>query len=149
MIRLSWFSDHPTPRCRFHGLRSIMLDFNLISTLSHFFKGSSAALGVLKVSTTCGEIHLCSSLEHLKTSSQRASGKGCLQLGILLKNVAVEYLEASDWLKGHYQRKDDIASMAKDNLRDLVSLGKSGLSARRPWSYPSIDGHPPRHRHRP
>jgi hypothetical protein len=37
-------------------------------------------------------------------------------------------LEASDWLKGHYQRKDDIASTAKDNLRDLVSLGKSGLS---------------------
>jgi osomolarity two-component system phosphorelay intermediate protein YPD1 len=107
-----------------------MLDFDLISTLSHFFKGSSAALGVLKVSTTCGEIHLCSSLEHLKTSSQRASGKGPLQLGVLLRNVAVEYLEAADWLKGHYQRKDDIASTAKDNLRDLISLGKSGLFLR-------------------
>jgi osomolarity two-component system phosphorelay intermediate protein YPD1 len=96
-----------------YNLRSFraIKDLGKLSSLGHFLKGSSAALGVAKVQASCeliqhyGQLH---DLEHRELTSDIALGR----IEILLSQVKEEYTDAERWLKDWYNGAGATASTA-------------------------------------
>ncbi|KAF7794616.1 hypothetical protein EIP86_005752 [Pleurotus ostreatoroseus] len=80
-------------------------DLPKLSSLGHFLKGSSAALGVQQVQRSCERIQhygKCWDEEAGKTLSEQ---EALDMITPLLKTVSKEYQEAEKWLKNWYLKK--------------------------------------------
>jgi len=81
-------------------------DLQKLSTLGHFLKGSSAALGVWKVQASCEKIQHYGQLrdeeEGVDLTDEAALGK----IQPLLGQVKVEYRAAEKWLRRWYEECD-------------------------------------------
>jgi HPt (histidine-containing phosphotransfer) domain-containing protein len=81
-------------------------DLEKLSTLGHFLKGSSAALGVWKVQASCEKIQhyglLRDEEEGVNLTDEAALGK----IRPLLGQVKVEYRAAEKWLRQWYEESD-------------------------------------------
>jgi HPt (histidine-containing phosphotransfer) domain-containing protein len=71
-----------------------------LSSLGHYLKGSSAALGVSKVQASCEKIQHCGQPE--TQPSEKENGEALRKIELLLEQVKVEHAEAERWLKKWY-----------------------------------------------
>lgn len=70
-----------------------------LSSLGHFLKGSSAALGVARVQASCTRI------QHLGTNDARADPADALaEIARVLARVKREYAAAERWLRAWFER---------------------------------------------
>ncbi|KAF7768120.1 hypothetical protein Agabi119p4_7363 [Agaricus bisporus var. burnettii] len=77
-------------------------DVGELSSLGHFLKGSSAALGVSKVQSSCEQIQNYGNLRDEEASSTLDKKEALLRIGKLLTRVQKEYRVAEEYLKGLY-----------------------------------------------
>ncbi|KAK2459644.1 hypothetical protein APHAL10511_008289 [Amanita phalloides] len=73
-------------------------DLEKLSSLGHYLKGSSAALGVVKVQDSCEKIQhygQCQDEKRNRLSDEEALAK----IGLTLSQVKEEYAAAEEWLK--------------------------------------------------
>ncbi|TFY73684.1 hypothetical protein EWM64_g10327, partial [Hericium alpestre] len=107
---MAYFSQAATT---FDEMDSALASKNLpqLSSLGHFLKGSSAALGVAKVQASCEQI------QHLGQKRDEQAGKDlsaedALRLiGTTLVRVKKEYVVAEAWLKKWYDDHEDEESV--------------------------------------
>jgi len=78
-------------------------DLQELSSLGHFLKGSSAALGVDKVSSTCQKIEHYGKLRDEKANRDLTKEDALARIGALLGTVGNECTIAEDWLDKWYQ----------------------------------------------
>ena len=89
-------------RSRHTFLDSAKEDLESLSSLGHFLKGSSAALGLSRVQHTCEEIQHVGHLRDEKAEKDLKPSEALTVMGRLLKRVKVEYKEAQAWMKKFY-----------------------------------------------
>ncbi|KAF9561352.1 Hpt, histidine phosphotransferase protein [Agrocybe pediades] len=77
-------------------------DLKRLSSLGHFLKGSSAALGLSRVKNTCEKIQNTGNCRDEETGKDLTDEAALKVLARLLKRVKVEYNEAEVWLKNFY-----------------------------------------------
>ncbi|KIM81400.1 hypothetical protein PILCRDRAFT_821486 [Piloderma croceum F 1598] len=80
-------------------------DLKELSSLGHFLKGSSAALGVAKVSSSCQKIEHYGKLWDEKANKDLTKEDALTRIGALLGTVGQECTIAEDWLKEWYQKE--------------------------------------------
>jgi osomolarity two-component system phosphorelay intermediate protein YPD1 len=80
-------------------------DLKELSSLGHFLKGSSAALGVAKVSSSCQKIEHYGKLRDEKANRDLTREDALTRIGALLGTVGQECTIAEDWLKEWYQKE--------------------------------------------
>lgn len=90
------------PHSRHTFLDSAKEDLNTLSSLGHFLKGSSAALGLSRVQHTCEEIQHVGDLRDEKSEKNLKPTEALKRMGKLLKRVKIEYKEAQAWMKNFY-----------------------------------------------
>lgn len=77
----------------------------VLSELGHFLKGSSAAIGLQKVHTTCEKIQY---LGKLKLDDEDITEEEALKrITPLIPQVKKEHEEAKEYLQGFYNITDD------------------------------------------
>ena len=76
-----------------------------LSSLGHFLKGSSAALGVTKVQATCEKIQHYGKLWDDELSRDLTPDDAMRMIKPLLPRVRREYAHAEAWLKGWYKER--------------------------------------------
>jgi HPt (histidine-containing phosphotransfer) domain-containing protein len=79
-------------------------DLPKLSSLGHFLKGSSAALGVSKVKDSCEK------MQHYGNKRDEETGTNLTALQRikdLLRDVEEDYEEAAEWLKRYYREKEE------------------------------------------
>jgi len=89
-------------------------DLPRLSSLGHFLKGSSAALGVMKVQASCELIQNYGKLLDTETNRSMTNEVALGKIGPLLTRVKEEYQVAETWLKGWYAQHDSGDSGSKD-----------------------------------
>ncbi|WVN85169.1 uncharacterized protein L203_100314 [Cryptococcus depauperatus CBS 7841] len=77
-------------------------DLQKLSSLGHFLKGSSAALGIIKVQTSCEEMQHCGTLQDEKTGEAISSTEAIKRIEDLLIRCKADYKEAEAWMKKMY-----------------------------------------------
>ncbi|ORY84460.1 signal transduction histidine kinase [Protomyces lactucae-debilis] len=77
-------------------------DFNKASSLGHFLKGSSAALGMTKVKTSCERIQHFGALKAADGVAPIGEEEALERLTGQVQQVKVEYTEAEEYLKKFY-----------------------------------------------
>lgn len=77
-------------------------DLGKLSSLGHFLKGSSAALGFEKVQASCELMQHLGHLRDSETGKDITSEVALGKIGPLLTRVKVEYEEAEKWLKNWF-----------------------------------------------
>lgn len=77
-------------------------DLPELSTLGHFLKGSSAALGVSNVSATCQKIENYGKLRDERTNKDLTKEDALAKIGVLLKAIGGECAHAEAWLNKWY-----------------------------------------------
>ncbi|EGO23610.1 histidine kinase, phosphotransfer Hpt [Serpula lacrymans var. lacrymans S7.9] len=77
-------------------------DLEKLSSLGHFLKGSSAALGVTKVQASCEKIQHYGSLRDEEAGEPLAPEAALKKIDPLLESVKKEYAVAEKWLKEWY-----------------------------------------------
>ncbi|KAF8909000.1 signal transduction histidine kinase, partial [Gymnopilus junonius] len=82
-------------------------DLESLSSLGHFLKGSSAALGLSRVQHTCEQIQHVGNLRDEKSEKNLKPAEALKQMGKLLKRVKIEYKEAQVWMKDFYGESED------------------------------------------
>lgn len=81
-------------------------DLPSLSSLGHFLKGSSAALGLSRVQDSCEKIQH-SGLQRDEESNKNLSPDEALKsIQKLLKQVKIDYHEAQTWLMEFYGRDE-------------------------------------------
>ncbi|KII90516.1 hypothetical protein PLICRDRAFT_39081 [Plicaturopsis crispa FD-325 SS-3] len=78
-------------------------DLVKLSSLGHFLKGSSAALGVAKVQASCEKIQHYGQLRDEELGTDLLPADALAKIGPLLSRVKSEYHAAESWLKGWYR----------------------------------------------
>lgn len=78
-------------------------DMSKLSSLGHFLKGSSAALGVSKVKLSCERIQHHGALKDEAGTKDIEEDVALSKIEKLLKQVKEEYAEAEAWLKQEYE----------------------------------------------
>ncbi|TFK48654.1 histidine phosphotransferase [Heliocybe sulcata] len=78
-------------------------DLKKLSSLGHFLKGSSAALGVAKVQASCEKIQHYGQLRDEDAGSDLTEEAALGKIKPLLSKVKVEYAAAEKWLKQWYK----------------------------------------------
>ncbi|OCH92597.1 histidine-phosphotransfer domain, HPT domain-containing protein [Obba rivulosa] len=81
-------------------------DLVKLSSLGHFLKGSSAALGVTKVQASCEQIQHYGQKRDEATGQDLEADAALEKIGPLLARVKKEYAAAEDWLKDWYRKND-------------------------------------------
>ncbi|CDO74567.1 hypothetical protein BN946_scf184771.g3 [Trametes cinnabarina] len=79
-------------------------DLAKLSSLGHFLKGSSAALGVSAVQATCEHIQHYGALRDEENGVDLTEEAALAKIGPLLKRVKREYEVAEKWLKDWYKQ---------------------------------------------
>ncbi|KAF8273426.1 signal transduction histidine kinase, partial [Lactarius quietus] len=80
-------------------------ELETLSSLGHFLKGSSAALGLCKVQSSCEEIQ---HYGHLREGSKVIKEEEALaKISTTLARAREEYKTAEVWLKSFYAAEDD------------------------------------------
>ncbi|KIJ54969.1 hypothetical protein M422DRAFT_58233 [Sphaerobolus stellatus SS14] len=77
-------------------------DLPKLSSLGHFLKGSSAALGVSKVQRSCERIQHYGDLRDEEANVDITPQDALARMAKLLKSVKKEYVQAEKWLKAYY-----------------------------------------------
>lgn len=80
---------------------------DVLSSLGHFLKGSSAALGVSKVQASCEKIQNLGQLYDNQTGKDLTRVEALDKIGKLLSQVKKEYAAAESWLKTWYEEHAD------------------------------------------
>lgn len=80
---------------------------DILSSLGHFLKGSSAALGVSKVQASCEKIQHYGQLHDDLTGKDLTRVEALDRIGKLLVQVKKEYAAAESWLKTWYEELSD------------------------------------------
>ncbi|KAI0770451.1 histidine phosphotransferase, partial [Fomes fomentarius] len=78
-------------------------DLPKLSSLGHFLKGSSAALGVSAVQATCEHIQHYGALRDEANGKDLTSADALAKIAPLLKRVKREYAIAERWLQQWYK----------------------------------------------
>jgi len=78
-------------------------DLAKLSSLGHFLKGSSAALGVAKVQASCEQIQHYGQLRDEDTGTDLTDKAALQKIGPLLTRVKAEYAVAETWLRKWYE----------------------------------------------
>lgn len=101
------FATHPTHwilisvlRARAHSEKK---DLPKLSSLGHFLKGSSAALGVSAVQATCEHIQHYGALRDETKGTDLTPDEALAKIGPLLQRVKKEYGIAEKWLQKWYK----------------------------------------------
>ncbi|EOQ99342.1 hypothetical protein E3P92_02413 [Wallemia ichthyophaga] len=81
-------------------------DLHTLHTKGHFLKGSSAALGLIKVKASCEAIQVYGRLQDPKTHKEISEQTALQQVEKALSNAKDEYEEAEGWLKAFYDEQD-------------------------------------------
>jgi HPt (histidine-containing phosphotransfer) domain-containing protein len=81
-------------------------DLPKLSSLGHFLKGSSAALGVSKVQASCEKIQHYGQLRDEEESKDLTSEAALEKIEPLLETVKDEYAVAEKWMKNWYLEND-------------------------------------------
>lgn len=79
-----------------------------LSDLGHFLKGSSAALGLHRVQSTCEKVQYCGQLrEVVGIGNEKKLGEkeAIEKLAVLLKRVDVQCKEAEKWMKNFFDER--------------------------------------------
>jgi len=86
----------------FNDMDAALTQKNLseLSSLGHFLKGSSAALGVFKVQHSCEHIQNCGQLR--EESATLTEAEAIVKIAKFLAGAREEYAEAKKWLDGFY-----------------------------------------------
>ena len=79
-------------------------DLPKLSSLGHFLKGSSAALGVSAVQATCEHIQHYGALRDEVNGTDLTEQAALDKIGPLLKRVKREYAVAERWLQDWYKK---------------------------------------------
>ncbi|KAJ8097452.1 signal transduction histidine kinase [Lipomyces tetrasporus] len=78
-------------------------DLDQLSSLGHFLKGSSAALGLTKVKNSCEKIqHLGAQKDEVGTTELNDPEYCLKQIKIILESVRQEYAESESFLRKYY-----------------------------------------------
>lgn len=78
-------------------------DLAKLSSLGHFLKGSSAALGVARVQASCERIQHYGQLRDEEVGADLTSEAALQKIEPLLGRVKKEYAVAEAWLKKWYE----------------------------------------------
>ncbi len=78
-------------------------DLAKLSSLGHFLKGSSAALGVSAVQASCEDIQHYGALRDEEHGTDLTETDALAKIGPLLKRVKREYAVAERWLQNWYK----------------------------------------------
>ncbi|KAI0643092.1 histidine-phosphotransfer domain HPT domain-containing protein [Trametes meyenii] len=78
-------------------------DLAKLSSLGHFLKGSSAALGVSAVQASCEHIQHYGALRDEENGTDLTEADALAKIGPLLQRVKREYAVAERWLKNWYK----------------------------------------------
>ncbi|GAK66897.1 histidine phosphotransferase hpt1p [Moesziomyces antarcticus] len=78
-----------------------------LSTLGHFLKGSSAAVGVIKVRDSCEHMQHYGKCHGEDGMSELTKDEALKKLTITLRDVKVQYKEAAKALKAFYDEEDE------------------------------------------
>lgn len=81
-------------------------DLPKLSSLGHFLKGSSAALGVAKVQASCEQVQHYGDLRDEELKKDLTPVEALAKIDVTLKRVKVEYAEAEKWLKSYYKEEN-------------------------------------------
>ena len=117
ILRPSWVDIHEDGKCavrdmsRFiaHGSadpsQTLSESKNLaeLSSLGHFLKGSSAALGVAKVQASCERMQHYGQQRDEEAGTKLSDEEALNRIGTLLEQVKKEYGDAEKWLKNWYK----------------------------------------------
>ena len=76
-----------------------------MSSLGHYLKGSSAALGVARVQATCEKIQHYGQCWDEEEETQLSEKAALEKIDTCLKRVKVEYAEAKAWLQAWFKEK--------------------------------------------
>jgi HPt (histidine-containing phosphotransfer) domain-containing protein len=87
-----------------------------LSSLGHFLKGSSAALGVQKVQVSCEKIQHYGKLRDEDAGVDLTHREALEKIERLLGEVKEEYEAAEDWLRNWY--KDEVKDKVKVKDKD-------------------------------
>ncbi|TKY88373.1 hypothetical protein EX895_002725 [Sporisorium graminicola] len=79
-----------------------------LSTLGHFLKGSSAAVGVIKVRDSCEHMQHYGKCHGEDGISDLTEEEALKKLTITLRDVKVQYREAAKALKAFYDEEGDV-----------------------------------------
>ncbi|CBQ69578.1 related to YPD1-two-component phosphorelay intermediate [Sporisorium reilianum SRZ2] len=82
-------------------------DLTELSTLGHFLKGSSAAVGVIKVRDSCEHMQHYGKCHGEDGLSNLTEDEALKKLTVTLRDVKVQYREAAKALKAFYDEEDD------------------------------------------
>ena len=74
-----------------------------LSSLGHFLKGSSAALGVAKVQASCERMQHYGQQRDEEAGTKLTDEEALERIGTLLAQVKKEYSDAEKWLKDWYK----------------------------------------------
>lgn len=75
-----------------------------LSSLGHFLKGSSAALGITKVQNTCEEIQHYGKKEDVKASHELTEADALERIQVCVKRGKGEYKVARAWLEAWFKK---------------------------------------------
>lgn len=78
-------------------------DLPRLSSLGHFLKGSSAALGVQKVQASCESIQHLGHLRDPESGKDIPKEAALAKIGPILSRVRTEYAAAEIWLRKWFQ----------------------------------------------
>lgn len=81
-------------------------DLAKLSSLGHFLKGSSAALGVSKVQASCERMQHYGQLRDEDVGQDLTDKEALEKIELLLGEVKVEYAAAETWLRKWYTEND-------------------------------------------
>lgn len=90
---MPWFSSCP----------SVAKDLVKLSSLGHFLKGSSAALGVSRVQSSCEQIQHIGQLRDEIAGKDLTPEAALARIGPILTRVKRDYNVAEKWLKQWYE----------------------------------------------
>ncbi|KAJ1021112.1 hypothetical protein NDA16_003898 [Ustilago loliicola] len=82
-------------------------DLTELSTLGHFLKGSSAAVGVIKVRDSCEHMQHYGKCHGEDGVSDLSKDEALKKLTVTLRDVKVQYKEAAKALKAFYDEEDE------------------------------------------
>ena len=81
-------------------------DYTKLSSLGHFLKGSSAALGVIGVRESCELIQNYGNLRDEKAGENLTPEDALSRISDVLERAKEEFKEAETWLEDWYGRED-------------------------------------------
>ncbi|KJA17483.1 hypothetical protein HYPSUDRAFT_46444 [Hypholoma sublateritium FD-334 SS-4] len=81
-------------------------DLESLSSLGHFLKGSSAALGLSRVQDSCEQIQHLGHLRDEEKNVNLTAAEALAKLKTMVKRVQIQYKEAEIWLKEFFAEED-------------------------------------------